>query len=165
MSVFIRCGDIAKAINESKYTSVKDFLCSEFEVDTKRKEVMYEGEVTEKYIRQYYESQTGYKVYVPERTIYKGVVKGRADGLIIGEDGGVEFKLMNDFEDDEIIPDHFYQMYGYMFLYDKSWWDYVRVSKTGFRIDVRRIYFDKEIWENTQLKIELFISHFCKKNG
>lgn len=163
MGFIVICGKIAAVVGESKYTTREEYLHRiQTPVSIEQKCLMEEGNVVESYARKYYEKITGLKVYVPHTYIaakFNKDLGGRADGLI-GIDGGVEFKVTGCFEEDEMNPDHYYQILGYMAIYNRKWWDYVVIDNKRMKIHIKRILWDQKKWEETYEKILIFIQEY-----
>lgn len=82
-----------------------------------------------------------------------GMLIGKADGLI-GTDGGVEFKCHPDKDPLNGVPNYYLcQVVAYMWLYRRSWWDFVSCGFEGDQLtkcNITRIHWKnhKATWEN-----------------
>nr|QBK92899.1 MAG: YqaJ-like recombinase [Pithovirus LCPAC403] len=122
-------------------------------------ENMKHGIIMEPTIIKLYTKYTGNEVLKPYYKIpdYDRRLAGIPDGLI-GDNGLIETKCakkmyFNLYKDEcmsnpreYIFPNHFYQMIGYMEIFDKEWIEYTVFSESENLLKIIRIYRDKEHW-------------------
>lgn len=94
---------------------------------------------------------------------------GKADGLI-GKDGGVEIKCHYSGQICKEIPKwHLPQVLGYMFMYDRQWWDFMSCifddQHQLIECYIHRVYRSdyEDLWSKWWKTIRLFCIHQWKK--
>ena len=114
---------------------------------------MQEGIDNEAFVRSEYESQSGNKVQ-EVGCFYNDHFVASPDGLI-GEDGGLEIKWLQDNSWSEVIAtgkpysgssgDHNLQIQGNLYASGRKWWDYVAANPNTGRFIVIRVERDEDI--------------------
>lgn len=110
---------------------------------------MQEGIDNEAYVRDQYGSQMGVVVRKAGAFYDKWSVAS-PDGLI-GEDGGIEIKWLQDSNWTEVVvsgkplTEHYYQIQGNLRLSGRKWWDYVAANGNTGRFIVIRVERDEEL--------------------
>lgn len=110
---------------------------------------MQEGIDNEDYVRDQYSAKMGVEVKKAGAFYSKHFIAS-PDGLV-GEDGGIEIKWLQDSNWTEVIAsgkpldDHYKQTQGNLYASGRKWWDYIAANGNTGRYFVLRVERDEEM--------------------